>query len=38
VVGRLKKQLDAVCGKIDAADAQRATCESIAKGLQDKAG
>jgi thioredoxin-like negative regulator of GroEL len=36
VVERLKKQLEAVCGKIDAADAQRATCEGIAKGLQVK--
>ncbi|MBL0150709.1 MAG: thioredoxin family protein [Ideonella sp.] len=38
VVERLKKQLDAVCGKIEAADAQRATCESIAKGMQAPAG
>ena len=34
VVLRLKQQLEAVCARIDAADAQRATCESLAKGLQ----
>lgn len=33
VVARVKQQLDAVCGRLDAADAQRATCEGIAKTL-----
>jgi thioredoxin-like negative regulator of GroEL len=34
---RLRKQLEGVCGKIDAADGQRATCDSLAKGLAKSA-
>jgi len=32
VMGRLKTQLAGVCAKVDAADKQRATCESVIKG------
>ena len=32
VVGRLKTQLAGVCSKVDTADKQRATCESVIKG------
>jgi thioredoxin-like negative regulator of GroEL len=28
-LARLKRQLDAICGKLDAGDAQRATCEKV---------
>jgi thiol-disulfide isomerase/thioredoxin len=35
-VRRLKQQLEAVCARIEPADAQRATCDAIAKGLQGK--
>ncbi|MBV8500157.1 MAG: thioredoxin family protein [Paucibacter sp.] len=31
-IGRLKTQLAGVCAKVDAADKQRATCESVIKG------
>lgn len=33
VLQRLQSRLDAVCGRLDAADPQRATCSSIAKSL-----
>jgi hypothetical protein len=32
-VERLQRQLSGVCGRIDAADAQRATCDALAKSL-----
>ena len=32
VMGRLKTQLAGVCAKVDTADKQRATCESVIKG------
>ena len=32
VLGRLKTQLAGVCSKVDTADKQRATCESVIKG------
>ena len=32
-VDRLQRQLSAVCGRIDAADAQRATCDAVARRL-----
>jgi len=32
VIGRLKTQLAGVCSKVDTADKQRATCESVIKG------
>jgi len=31
VMGRLRLQLDGICGKIDAADKQRATCDNLIK-------
>ena len=31
VIARLKAQLDGVCVKLDAADAQRSTCEGVLK-------
>jgi hypothetical protein len=36
VVKRLQQQLEGVCARIEPADAQRATCDAIAKGLQGK--
>jgi hypothetical protein len=30
---RLRKQVDGVCGKLEAADSQRGTCEALAKSL-----
>jgi hypothetical protein len=34
VLGRLRSQLDAVCGKLPAADAQRATCQRLLSPTQ----
>jgi hypothetical protein len=33
---RLQSQMQGVCAKLDAADPQRATCESLAKPSQRK--
>ncbi|MBI5257462.1 MAG: thioredoxin family protein [Burkholderiales bacterium] len=35
-VQRLRQQLDGVCGKLDAADSQRATCDALAKSLSPR--
>lgn len=34
---RLRKQVDGVCGKLDAADSQRGTCDALAKSLAKRA-
>ncbi|MCV2353068.1 thioredoxin fold domain-containing protein [Paucibacter sp. B2R-40] len=36
-IARLKTQLDGICGKVDAADKQRATCEGLLKAPGKKA-
>lgn len=36
VLARLQRQLDGVCGKLDAADGQRATCSALLKPAEGK--
>ncbi len=36
VLARLQRQLDGVCGKVDAADGQRATCSALLKPAEGK--
>jgi hypothetical protein len=36
-VQRLQARLDAVCGKLDTADAQRATCQGFSDALRKPA-
>jgi len=38
VVERLRRQLEGVCTRIDATDAQRATCDGLAKALVARRG
>jgi thioredoxin-like negative regulator of GroEL len=36
VLARLQRQLDGICGKVDAADGQRATCQALLKPAEGK--
>jgi thioredoxin-like negative regulator of GroEL len=36
VLARLQRQLDGLCGKVDAADGQRATCQALLKPAEGK--
>ena len=36
VLSRLQRQLDGICGKVDAADGQRATCQALLKPAEGK--
>jgi hypothetical protein len=36
MLARLQRQLDGICGKVDAVDGQRATCQALLKPAEGK--